>query len=111
MAQCRSTLVPEGSAPRSSCSIKLLQLRHLAIYFFGLSRSHPSILANLPRTLGWLSARDFLQAYCKAKKEKKLSAILQAWKYLFVVEEEMENWGLYLDLSAKVSLDLLLSVP
>jgi hypothetical protein len=71
MAQCRSTLVPEGSAPRSSCSIKLLQLRHLAIYFFGLSRSHPSILANLPRTLGWLSARDFLQAYCKAKKEKK----------------------------------------
>lgn len=33
----------------------------------GFSRSHSSILANLPRTLGWLSARAFLQAYCKEK--------------------------------------------
>lgn len=34
-------------------------------YLLGFSRSHSSILANLPRTLGWLSARAFLQAYCK----------------------------------------------
>jgi hypothetical protein len=53
----------------------------------------------------------FYKHTAKQKRKKKLSAILQAWKYLFVVEEEMENWGLYLDLSAKVSLDLLLSVP
>jgi hypothetical protein len=53
-------------ASRSQISIKLLQAFAI-IYLLGFSKSHSSILANLPRTTDWQSARAFLQAYCKKK--------------------------------------------
>jgi hypothetical protein len=77
-------------------------------YFLGLSMSPSSILANRPRTLGWLSARAFLQAYCDRELKTFYYLLILHFANLNCVKNRMFA---YLDLSAKVSLDLLLPVP
>ena len=55
-------------SPYSSCFFLLLSLLPLSPFlepFYFLS----SVFANLPRTLGWLSARAFLQAYWNQTKQ------------------------------------------
>ena len=94
-----STSGAEGGRPRSFQKPKLHQARSrldfmeaFAIaYMLGFSRSHSSILANLPRTLGWLSARAFLQAYCKAKLQ---SVTYPAQKLLIFTLMENSGRGL-----------------
>ena len=52
---------------RSSQIDPLVNNLHSIFYFNTLETWASSVLANLPRTLGWLSAKAFLQAYWKRK--------------------------------------------
>lgn len=59
--------VPLCNRIRSSLINPLVSYLYFIFYLNTFETWASSVLANLPRTLGWLSAKTFLQAYWKSK--------------------------------------------